>query len=371
MTASFERHGFRFRIAEPEHDEAIAGLLNDNAVPGWIALAYRTEPGWHRPLRPDTQSATVVGTRLDDGRAGGIASRSVLPSFFAGEPRRIGWLGHLRIDPDFRNRVHLLRAGFEAVHTFLHDPDETPWYLASIIEGNDNARRILEAGLERFPVFEPLFDYTVLAITVPRREERTSSVRRASPSDMNAIARFLDEQNRERDFAPFIDNGPDLSRWTGLTAGDFLISEMNGRIEGVAAVWDQSPYRSLAVAAYRPPLDRVRLLVNLAAPFSGLPRLPAPGQPLGQAFLSLQAVRGNDEAIWTDLVTAALALAREKGLQLLAAGFVRGDPLEGATARLFRHRAYKSTIYSVRWGEDGERLDPANFVMPKIEIGLL
>ncbi|MCG6859199.1 MAG: hypothetical protein LJE67_14160 [Salaquimonas sp.] len=371
MTRSFTRHGFRFRVAGPEHDKAIADLLNANAVAGWISLAYRTEPGWHHPLRPDARSETVIGTRLEDGQAGGIATRSVLPSFVNGQARPVGWLGQLRVDPQFRNRAHLLRAGFEAVRTFLHDPAETPWYLASIIEGNDTARRILEAGLDGFPLFEPLFAYEVLAMTAPARTTFPATIRRAEPGDMTVIGEFLDEQNRSRDFAPHIGNSSGLSEWTDLAPSDFLVREEGGRIGGVAAVWDQAPYRSLVATAYRPPLDRLRPLVNLAAPLAGLPRLPAPGRPLGQAYLALPAVRGDDEAVWIDLVTAALVLTREKGLQLLAAGFAHDDPLRVVTARRFRHRTYRSTIYGVRWGEDGECLDPAKIAMPKIEIGLL
>ncbi|MFZ2102055.1 MAG: hypothetical protein WAU86_15970, partial [Oricola sp.] len=304
MTGTFERHGFRYRVAEPRHDAAIAGLMNAFAIPGWIALAYRTEPGRHPPLRPDARSATVIGERLEDGRLGGMATRSMLPSFLGGKPRDIGWLGQLRIDAAFRNRVHLLRAGFEAVRTFLHDPAETPWYLASIIEGNDAARRILEAGLDGFPLFESLFDYMVLAMTVPaRRGDFPRSVRRAGPGDMAAISAFLDGQNRPRDFAPRIGDavsGP--AAWAGLAPGDFLIHETDGRIDGAAAVWDQRPFRSFAVTAYRPPLGRLRPLINLASPLTGLPRLPAPGDALGQAYLSLAAVRGDVPEVWIDLV---------------------------------------------------------------------
>ncbi len=370
---AFERHGFRFRLAEPKDDAAIACLLNHNAIPGWITLSYRTQPGFHRPLWSEVESGSVIGTRLSDGTPGGMATRSVHPGFLQRRPVKIGWLGQLRIAKEFRNRAHLLRGGFEAVRTFLHDPAETSWYLASIITGNEPARRILEAGLHGFPHFEPLFDFHTLAFSTAVASRRfPPDIRTGEARDMPAVAAFLDQENMGRDFTPRLGEAANFPEdWQGLHPADFLLHETGGTLNGVAAVWSQQPFHSLLVRGYRAPLGRLRALVNLFAPLTGLPRLPAPGAALEQAYLALPAVAGDEPEVWQALRGAALTLARRKGAAVLAAGFAEGDPAAAILAERRRHNRYGSTIYKVFWEDERAAAETLAFSRPKLEIGLL
>lgn len=367
MTAAFERHGFTYQVAGPEHDGEIARLLNDNDIPGWISLSYRTQPGSHHPLATQLKSDTIIGVDRD-GRAGGIATRSVHRAFMDGEAGPVGWLGQLRIDRDLRHRAHLLRAGFEAVEMMLHDPAETPFYFASVIEGNDAARRLLERGLHGFPRFEPLFGYEVLAITADADGRSGMST---GSTDIDEIASFVNAAHRSRDLAVELE-ADELrhGEWTGLTPADFIALRSGGKIAAAAAIWDQHPHRSIEVTGYRAPLARMRRLANLAAPWAGLPRLPAIGQPLRQAYLSFPVVAADDPRLWVELVRAGLAAASRKGARLLALGFAEGDPAAAVVARAFRHRSYRSTIYRVAFG-DASNGAPAKPRAPKVEIGLL
>jgi hypothetical protein len=373
MSRSFERHGFRYRVANPGDDQAIAALLNDNAIPGWIALSYRTQPGWHRPLCRSIASATIIGTRIADGKPGGIATRSVHPSYRGGCNADVGWLGQLRIDPEFRNRPHVLKSGFDAVRTFLHDPAETPWYLASIISGNETARRILQAGLDGFPRFEPLFEYRTFAFSTGASRPRPSNVRAAHAGEIDRIVEFINAHNRMRDFAPRLADATEFdgSGWAGLAAADFLVHETDGKLDGVAAIWDQRPYRSIVAVGYVRPLAVLRPIANFLSAVSGLPLLPAPGQALRQVYLSLAAVAGDEPEIWRELLDAALIKARGRGADLLCCGFASGDPIGGYLARRLPHRQYDSTIYRVFWQDDAKLLAAGDANSPKVEIGLL
>lgn len=370
-----ERHGFSFQLASTEQDQAVANLLNDNAIPGWISLSYRTQPGLHRPMRRDAYSHTVIGLRLSDGLAGGVASRSYYPCFLAGRPASIGWLNQLRIAPRFRNRPHLLRSGFDAIDALPACPRLTPpaapWSLASVIADNRTARRILEANIEGFPRFDPLFDYRVFAIAA-RKAHLPPFVRRAAIEDQAAIMGFLNTQNRDRDLAPRLTSVDELFHgWAGLSIHDFLIYERAGEICGVIAVWDQLPFRSMHVVGYQQPLARLRPLVNLVARPTGLPRLPPPGQDLRQVYLTLLTTAKDDAEVMQALVLAALSLAKQKGAELAVIGLAESDPLAPLLQRNFRHRSYDSTIYRIC---RQDKLNPAfmsSFHRPKVEIGLL
>lgn len=365
MNESFERHGFRFQIASAEHGAEIARLLNDNEIPGWIRLSYQTSPGWNRPLVRSFGSASVVGVNAA-GQLGGVATRSVHRAFLSGKIQPVGWLGQLRVDRTFRHRAHLLRAGFEAVERFLHDPVQTPVYYASIIEGNEPARRILERGLAGFPRFERLFDYEVIAIAAPR----AGRVLREQ-NDLSEITSFIAAQNRDRDLAP-APEARELATdgWAGLKPEDFIVLRENGAICAVGAVWDQHPYRSIRVQGYRAPLDRMRGIMNIFGPLTRQPRLPLAGQDLRQVYLSLSAFVDDRPDLWAALTRSALNLAGQKGAALLALGFAANDPGGVAVKAAFRHRIYRSTIYRVSLTGDISS-GPSHLTRPKIEIGLL
>ncbi len=353
---------FRFDVAGPGDDPAIAALLEGSELPGWIALSYRAAPGRHGPLHPAADGKSLI-VRDAAGTPVGMATRTVMPGYFGGKVQPIGWIGQLRLAPEFRNRPKLLRGGFDLFRRALHSKD-TPWYLASILSENTRAKRLLEAGLPGFPRFEPLTDYVTLAY----RTGGAGPVDLARPEDMAAIAAFLNQQNQNRPGMVWMDpTGPE---WKGLRARDFLLARRNGAIVGVVALWDQRPLHRLHVAGYAPMLRRLRPLVNIAGALTGVPRLPAVGQDLASAFLSFLTVQNNDPALAKSLINAARAEAARRGLAMVVAGLAADDPMLRSLQSL-RHRAYRSCIYGVTWF-DGDRLPPkAAFDGMKLEIGLL
>lgn len=334
-------------------------------MPGWITLSDRAQPGM--VMAPGITQKSVIG-RDGAGRLAGMASRWVVPGFWQGQPARIGWVGHLRLDKSFRHRPKVLLGGFEAFRAALHDPAETPWYLATVVEGNLPAKRLLEAGLPGFPQFTKLMPYHTLAFRTAKRQA-PESTRQAGPEDAAALARFLADAHRTRPLAPVLTEGDlrDPSAFSGLRLSDFVICEEAGKITGAAAVWDQRPYRGWAVTDYRPPLRQLRAAVNIAAPVTGLPHLPRPGAMLAHGSLAFFTATHSTAR---PLIAAAQSLAADKGLSVVSVGLMADDPLLPVLNRL-RHRRYDAALYGVTW-LDGERLPPPDaFALAKIEICLL
>ena len=134
-----------------------------------------------------------------------------------------------------------------------------------------------------------------------------------------------------------------------------------------AALWDQSAHRQLVVAGYSPWLRRVRPIVNLGARFAGMPRLPAPGEPLRAAWLSHVAVEREEDLLV--LLEAARAEARRRGLHVVFTGWPSSHPFAARVRELARRREYRSQLYVVRWPEDAAPvLDPALPGMPEVAL---
>lgn len=376
MSNCFRKHSFQFQPAKVQHDKAIAGLLNSNAIPGWIELSYKTTPGFHLSLNQNIKSKSVVGIHQRDNTIGGVATRSVHPCFINKQEGYAGWLGQLRIAPQFQKRAHLIRSGFDAVKAFLHDPEKTPYYLASIIVENSNARRILEANLDGFPIFEPIFNYRVKAFSTQQARGNISKhIRFCKPNEMPDIIDFINNINRQFNFSPRLKSNDYLDeisagKWLGLSPEDVLVHSENGEISGVIALWDQQNYRQLQVQSYKSLKPWMRSFLNIISPMTGLPKLPAPSENLRQIFLSLPAIKNEDKDVIKELYTAAIKVSKQRGAQLCLAGFTENE-MQNADSINLKHYNYDSIIYRVYWPEDAYLVNKPCSNRAKIEIALL
>ncbi|MHA6264886.1 hypothetical protein ACXYMO_16940 [Arenibacterium sp. CAU 1754] len=359
-----------YALAGPGDFGDIERLLAQTDMPGWITLSYRSDLSRARVMSPAGSVQSVIG-RNDRGTLAGMASRMVLPGYWNGQPRAIGWAAQLRLAHAFRHRPSVLRGGFDAFRRDLHDPQETPWYMASILSENRVAKRLLERGLPGFPTFTPVARLHTLAFSA-QHASGSDAIRCATPGDAPALRAFLNRENRLRPLAPALDETEDFSpnRWPGLSIGDFLIAERSGEITGATALWSQDPYRCLVVTGYNPWLARARPLVNLVSPLTGLPKLPPFGAALPMAYLAFFTVAGNDATCALALLRAARAEARARQFSFVSLGLVQDDPL-WPTLSALRHRDYGATLYTVTW-KDGEIAPPPEqFHLAKVELSLL
>ena len=114
----------------------------------------------------------------------------------------------------------------------------------------------------------------------------------------------------------------------------------------------------------------MRRVLNLAAPITGLPRLPPPGADLDAAFLAFLTVGDGETETAISFVNAGRELAARKGLALVSLGLAEDDPLLRVLSRAFRHRSYVSDIYRIAWPAEAGSVAPP-IVHPKVEVSLL
>ncbi len=359
-------------LARPSDEPELRRLLRDNPMDGTIRLSLEREPDAFLAASVEGRPhATVVLRDTRSGRIVGMGSRAVMSVFVNGAPRRVGYLGQLRLERGARGR-HLLIRGFERVRA-LRAAGEEPYDLTAIVADNARARRLLGAGLPGLPSYRPLSPFVTRVLPTWPAPRAVSGIEPAGPARLAEAAACLER------------NGPRFQmarRWTaadlaseercrGLSASDVFLAFRGGRVAGCAALWDQRAFKQVVVRGYARPLARARPWINGLARILGTPRLPAPGAPLAQAYLSHLAVDGDDPVIFARLLLAVLAEGGRRGLAYVVAGFAESHPLLAVARRLRRAREYASLLHVVHWEEGRAAVEGLDGRVPHVEVALL
>ena len=339
-----------FSIATREDDAGIRRLLSSNPIPGKIRIRYEREPDYFAGCA--TMGTTQVLVARADERVIGVACRAIRPMFINGERAEVGYLGQLRVDPNFHGRWLVLR-GFRKLHE-LHRQSPPRGYVTTIIEGNDEAEGVLvRRARGPMPRYRKIDRLLTLALPTAKAAAAAAAGKAAAAAAaLQDVVAFLQREGRRRNFFPVYE---ERSFSDGTTRGfdpkDFVVVERDGAITGVAGLWDQRAFKQSIVDAYDPLTRVARPIYNTAARVLRRATLPKPGTALRFAYGSFFCAMNDDPIIARELIVRLLALARSRGLDHLLVGFAESDPLL-ATARSFRHVAYPAGIFTVAW-DDG------------------
>jgi len=363
--------GVCFRVATSDDDAALRLLLRDNPMAGEVSLSREREPSYFAAAEIEgDEHQTIVSE--ENGRIICIGSVSTRLRYVNGRPMRVGYLGGLRLDARCRNRVSILRGGFDLFRR-LHEAGGPPIYLTSIVADNAPARRLLERGLPGMPTYRHVGDFVTLVVRRRRNGEfskPTSSVRRrlrdlglrleyGTDAALPQVADLLNRCAAEYQFAPAwsADDLRSTRHCPGLAAGDFRIARAaDGAAVACAALWDQRAVKQTVVRGYSPRLGRLRPLVNLVAMLRRRPRLPPVGRPIRLGFVSHVAADAGRAELVELLVNLLHGHAHTRGIDYLTLGFDALDPRLPRLRKRFRPREYHSRLYAVHWDEHGQAL---------------
>jgi hypothetical protein len=341
----------RVDVATAADDAGLRDLVRREPVAGRITIAYEREPDFFLGCRVLDDAPAVLVARADDGGVVGVACRSTREVHVNGTPTRLGYIGQLRVDRDYRGRW-LLGRGYDLLAD-LHAREPLPAYLASIIEGSDEATGVLVERRRRGrPAFRPVGECHTLAFATAARAARAPSagVRPATAADLGPIAAFLAREGRRRQFSP-VWSAAALERLVtdfGLRFDDVQLAVDGAEIRGVMACWDQSCFRQSVVRGYSAGLRMAAPLYNVGAAWLGRPRLPPVGERLRTAFAALVAVADDAAETFAGLVVVSLRRAAARGCDYLLLGLDPRDPLYSAR-RVAPHVTYRSRLYLATW----------------------
>jgi hypothetical protein len=283
--------------------------------------------------------------------------------YINGKPRRIGYLGELRLDRRRRGQFGIIRGGYQFFEE-LAQIDPAEYYFTSIASDNEPSIRLLERGLAGMPAYTFLGEFATLVIPAGqnalRKRKFEAATRRLhgrglrySPACRDQyveLASFLNRTGSQHQLAVTW-NETELQALTqfGLQASDFQLVLDGLEIVGCAAIWDQCAFRQTVVRGYSRRLAFARPWLNFGSHIFGTPRLPGIGSILANALLSPLAVSSHDTQLLLDLVHLCAARASEKGLEFLTLGFGAQDSRAGAVCGAFRCHKYLSRLYQVNW----------------------
>ncbi|MCB9761664.1 MAG: hypothetical protein H6739_17605 [Alphaproteobacteria bacterium] len=364
-----------FGLAQPAEEPQLRRVLRDNPMAGAVSVAFQREPDFFAAATIEGPVHQCVVARTEAGEVVGLCSRSVRPVWLNGEIQEVGYLSMLRLDAAWRGRPRMLKGGFEAVHR-LHEADKrTAFAFTTIIEDNHTARRILERGLPGFPTYHPREVMVTLAMPTWRRRRAPRvpgvDLRQATAAELPDLADCLGRNLRRTNLAPAwtAEDLADPALCRGLAPGDFTVALRGGRVVGCVALWDQQGFKQSVVAGYEGGLGRFRGVVNAAAPWVGVPRLPAPGEPLRHAFLSHLAA--DEDALLPALLVAAYNRSLSGGYAYLTTMLAERHPMTAPLKRRFGAIEYRSVLYLVCWPDGADAVAAVDDRLPQPEVAVL
>jgi len=334
--AARAKASIQFSVATQNDDSAIRRLLRDNPMPGVISLSLEREPDYFADAdQPGETKQTIVARESDCiVCVGNCATRL---RFVNGQPRRVGYLGGLRLDASVAGRFDILRRGYEFFYE-LQASNPADYYFTSIAADNHRARHLLERNLRGMPRYEFLGEFLTLLIGAPSAGSASS----AKPQQVEPLlgapqrAAALNQFNQHFQLAP---------HWTieQLTALGQLGLREEDWGDGIA-LWDQRCFKQTVIRGYRPWLAFFRPVANRFARLTNHPGFPAIGSSLSHAFV-LPGTSSSDP----DLIQHLRKTAAQRGIDWLTLGFAANDERLEVVRRHFRCREYRSRLYLVRW----------------------
>ena len=334
-----------YRVATTTDETILAEILRDAPMAGWVRLLLLREPSYFAADALLGDAVTVVAQRAD--APVGLCRLQRLPAWVNGRPMRTGYLAGLRVLPAFRHRLSVLRKGFAALRTLGLEGDIRPVCFTSIADDNTAAKRLLEAGLPKMPVYRPLGHLHTLAFS-SRHGRRGDSLRQATIADIPALVAFHSTHAAQWQFAPCLSEDwlLNLGHAQALAIEDFWLCEEQGQLRACVAVWDQRHLKQTVAQSYRAPLGVLRRMYNGYAHVTKRMCLPAPGQTLNQAYLAF-FVSSLEAGASLSILREVLWRLRERNIAVGVLGLATSNPLREIMQRALSATVYETCIESV------------------------
>ena len=358
-----------YRIATKADDVTLRGILRSTPMSSWVTLSSEHEPDYFESSRLFGQRETLIAERDDaDSTPVGMCSWTDMELYIDGQPSRTGYLGELRLLPQFRKRPGIVRNGFRALRALA--PDDLHWF-TSIAVDNTVARRLLEANLRGMPVYRPQGEMVTLALPASNKVEHIF-MQPAVAADMPELVDFYNQQAQQFQYAPVL-----TETWLGNLDGsndlqlkDFHLLHQNGRLRACFALWDQRRFKQTVVRGYRFPLAQLRWGYNLYARLGRRLALPPVGQAIDYLFVAFLAVAPDlDEAEVHQVIDSALALTQQRRINYAMLGLASDNPLLKKLAG-YRVQTYHTCIEAVTWPDlmEVDSTAAGRWVQPEIAL---
>ncbi len=348
-SASFSADGVTYQKAGPADDREIRELLRSNDMDSWVRMSIEREPSFFHGENLAGQSSTVIARKSQSPQqVVGMYSLAMQQAHVNGVPVETAYLGALRVNPEFRHRLRILKNGFASARA-LYGVDEMTVF-TSVASENVAARRLLEANLRGMPCYTPAGEVESMGFST-RQGKSAGLLQPATAADVPALVEFFNSAAGSYQFSPVLSKEwlTGLPRSGGLRLSDFWLLKDGARLRGCIAIWDQRAFKQIVARGYRFPLNILLGGYNFYARLTGRISLPRPGDELQQVFLSFLALDNEARDNVDEIVREALLISGQKGARVGTLGLSAENPLALRLQNRLHASVYRSCIETIHW----------------------
>ncbi|MDR2187830.1 MAG: hypothetical protein LBE62_07215 [Azonexus sp.] len=357
----------RYRVATAADGPALAAMLRDNPMDGPITLALEREPDYFAAGRLFGEDTSVIAETAD-GDPVGMYGCAMWDSYLNGLPQRCAYLHGLRVNTAYRRRLRWLRDGYASIPRLAPRWNEAACCFTSVASDNQQARRLLEAGLGSLPRY--VSQGEMVTLLLPARRGRSHGLlRQARREDVPAICELHRRHAQGWQFAPCLDEAwlRGLTPAHGLALENFWLHEQDGEPRFCAALWDQRHCKQTVARGYHGVLRWLRPGYNLWARMARRVPLPLVGERMEHVFIAFAAF-ADDAPLMLRCLEELLAHVAPMRASSAVLGLSARHPLLRLAQRRFRPLHYRTCIETVTWPNQDEPVLDGRPVQPEVAL---
>jgi hypothetical protein len=364
------------REARPDDDAGIRQLLQSSAMPSDIRIAMTREPSFFSSTAVEGRKVRVaVAESTPSGPPVGLIMRSEKEAYVNGEPRVLGYLGGLRVQP-VTDRIAILRQGADFVAQ-CHGEGGAGIYIQTVTDGNSRAAGLLMSGRLGMPRLRDLgrLHTFLLNPKVFHRLQDDSSyeIRMGKKEDLPAIVDFL-QSGKRRQFFPIYRN-EDFGEGGGLLRGLFpeqiLMAFKDNQLIGTLGLWNQTDFKQIHITSYSTTYKLCRNFLNLVAHLGSRPSLPPAGDSLRHFKTAILCIEQDDPSVFAQLLRHALLFANQSQPPLPLAIMVHDRDAFLPLLRSLPSIVYSSRLFTAYYKDGVELVESLDDRVPYVELGAL
>jgi hypothetical protein len=315
------------REASANDNADLIDLVKSTPMDGLISLRIEREPDYFRLLSLRGEGKVFVATIMN--RIVGAISVTYKIAHINGKPRKIGYIGDLRVYPEFSGSRIILNL----LYTLLEYSKsiDVDIYFCVAAKGNKKVKSLFE-GRFNFPPFYSVGDfyvYQILPLPYYRRQTKYKTTR-ASKDDLNEVSSILNNFNNRLEFSPFFSND-DLARemntLSEYSESDFFITKNTDTILAALSIFDTSLVKSNVVIRMPSYLRSIISLLNITGKIIPIPPLPKTGEAVNILYIRHLSCRSNASAALKSLLLQVCKLAFRRRYSFVTVAFHERDPM--------------------------------------------
>jgi hypothetical protein len=364
------------REARPDDDAGIRALLQKSAMPGDIRISMTREPSFFASTSVEGRNVRVaVAETSQSSPPVGLILRSEKDAYVNGEPRTLGYLGGLRVEP-VSDRITILRQGASFIQQ-CHGAGHARIYIQTVTDGNTRAAALLLSGRLGMPFLNDLgrLHTFLLNPRVLHKLPKPSGyeIRMGKKEDIPAIVEFL-QSGKRRQFFPiyrFEDFGKPGGLLQGLYPEQILLAYQGKRLAGTFGLWNQTDFKQNRIFGYSMTYKCIRSLLNLAAYLGSRPSLPPAGEVIQHIKASILCIENDNPFLFSQLLRQALVVANQDQPPLPMAIMVHERDPFLPMLRGLPSIVYSSRIFTAYYKDGVELVNALDNRVPYVELGAL